>query len=62
MTHAFPMQVATPSPLVPTNVGTQGRPSTLFRPEASILFKAQHRSWIPTFVGMSGDGSVENVQ
>ncbi len=62
MTSPFLSPCAAPCPLVPTKVGTQGRQGVLFRIEASNLFKALYRSWIPTFVGMSGDGPVENVQ
>ena len=49
------------SPLVPTNVGTQGRTQPLSRLAASTLRTQQNRSWIPRLilslskdVGMSG--------
>ena len=42
------------SPLIPTNVRIQGRSRTLSKPAASIPRTRQDRSWIPTFVGMSG--------
>ncbi len=42
------------SPLIPTNVGIQGRSRTLSKSAASIPRTRQNRSWIPTFVGMSG--------
>jgi hypothetical protein len=42
------------SPLIPTTVGIQGRRQTLSRLAASIPRPSQNRSWIPSFVGMSG--------
>ena len=42
------------SPLMPTNVGIQGRRQILSKLAASIRHTRQNRSWIPTFVGMSG--------
>ena len=48
-------------PLFPTKVGTQGETCGLFRLEASIPCKTHHRSWIPAFAGMSGDGFVRTT-
>ena len=45
-------------PLIPAKAGTQGKTCGLFRLEASIPCKTHHRSWIPAFAGMSGDGFV----
>ena len=49
------------APLIPANAGTQGEPRILSRFEAvraaSILHAQLHPSWIPTFVGMSGEES-----
>ncbi len=42
------------SPLMPMNVDIQGRPRTLSCLAAPSLHPQQNRSWIPTFVGMSG--------
>jgi septal ring factor EnvC (AmiA/AmiB activator) len=41
-------------PLVPTKVGTQGRPRGVYGSAASSQRSKLRRSWIPTFVGMSG--------
>ncbi len=41
-------------PLIPTNVGIQGGWRTLSELAASSPYPQQKRSWIPTFVGMSG--------
>ena len=38
------------SPLMPTNVGIQGRLRTLSEPAASSLHPQQSRSWIPTLI------------
>ena len=45
----------TVAPLIPTKVGIQGCQCGLFRLGASSLFTWKYRSWIPIFVGMSGD-------
>ena len=42
------------SPLIPTNVGIQGEPRVVSELTASTLHPQHNRSWIPTFVGMSG--------
>jgi hypothetical protein len=42
------------TPLIPTNVGIQGKSCALFRPAASSLHQQQNCSWIPAFAGMSG--------
>ena len=47
------------TPLIPTNVGIQGRPCVLFRPAASSLHTQANRSWIPAFAGMSGGCCLE---
>ena len=49
------------TPLIPTNVGSQGEPCALFRPAASSLPTQANRSWIPTFVGMSGGCCLESA-
>ncbi len=53
-TRALQSNALALSPLIPTNVGIQGRRRTLSRIAASSLHLQQNRSWIPTFVGMSG--------
>jgi len=50
-----------PVPLVPTNVGTQGSHRSLSEPEAAIPHRARHRSWIPIFIGTSGDRSAPHA-
>ncbi len=42
-------------PLVPMKIGTQCGTRGLLRIEAAIPCKAHHRSWMPIFIGMSGE-------